>query len=372
MSRIVDYPKRLAKLRKAMKKANFPAILVSSRENINYLSGFRGSAGMLLIAADDKPFKKNDAQVLFSDFRYRIQAKEQAPDYKFCLISGGMAASVAMMAKAMKLNQIGIEAHNLTVMQMDAFKEGFPEAEWKSAGSIIESLREIKDASELTDMQLAAKITDGALAHMLSLVKPGVTERELAVAGEFYMQDAGAKDVAFDIIVGSGPRSALPHAESGARKLKHGDLIVFDLGAKTPNGYCADLTRTVVVGKAKAWQKKIYNLVYEAQARALKKLKPGVIMGKVDAAARDFLTRNGHGKDFGHGLGHGVGLAVHEAPGLGSGSKAILKPRMVVTVEPGIYLEGRGGVRIEDLAVITQTGYRLLSNAPKPKELPEI
>jgi Xaa-Pro aminopeptidase len=360
---LFPYSQRLKNLRAALKKTGLPALLITGRENITYLSGFRGTAAVLLITPK--------TSLLFSDFRYRLQASEQAPHFQFREVARGLLMGVSDYLNKTKLPRIGFESANLTVAQFSKIKQGSV-LTWRASEGLVENLREVKDAEEIKQIARAAKITDQVLAYMLSRLKPGMTESALARAGESFALQAGAKGAAFDFIIASGPHAALPHAEVGPRKLRRGDLIVFDLGVKLPGGYCSDLTRTVALGKAYPWQQKIYASVYAAQSKALDALRPGRSGEVIDAAAREIIDTAGYGEYFGHALGHGVGLEVHEAPRLAAGQKQILAPGMVVTVEPGVYLPQRGGVRIEDLVVVTATGYRLLSHAPKPAELPII
>jgi len=360
---LFPYSKRLKNLRVSLKKAGLPALLITNRENIIYLSGFRGTAAVLLITPNKS--------LLFSDFRYRLQAAEQAPLFQFREVARGLLMSVSDYLNKTHLPRVGFESATLTVAQFSKIKQGST-LSWRATEGLVENLRAVKDAEEIKQISRAAKITDGVLAYLFSLLKPGITESSLARAGECFALQAGAKGTAFDFIVASGPHAALPHAEAGPRKLRRGDLIVFDLGVKLPGGYCGDLTRTVALGKASLWQQNIYASVYAAQSKALAALRPGRTGAEIDAVAREIIESDGYGEYFGHALGHGVGLEVHEAPRLAAGQKQKLAPGMVVTVEPGIYLPSRGGVRTEDLVVITEKGYRLLSHAPKPAELPII
>lgn len=359
----MNYPRRIGQLREAMVKAELPAMIVSGRENVMYMSGFRGSAGVLLITEKE--------QILYSDFRYVTQASLQAPDYTFKQLGGSIQAA-AKDAKEIGIELIGFESHHVTVQQMDSVREAVPEMQWKAAPSIVEPIRELKEPAEIEEIRKAAVIADRTYEYMISLLKPGITEREVAVAGAEFMVRAGAKAPSFDTIVGGGPNAALPHNESGERPIQAGDIVVFDLGARLPSGYCSDLTRTVAVGHAEDWQQEIYTTCFTAQAKALEVLKPGVPYGEVDGAARKHIGDAGYGDYFGHGVGHGVGMFVHEPPWAGNGSTTEALAGHIVTVEPGIYLPDRGGVRIEDLVAVTESGYEILSHAPKPAELPII
>lgn len=358
------YDQRLTNFRGVLKQTGLSAILIAGRENIAYLSGFRGSSAILLITSRK--------QLLFTDFRYRLQAAEQAPLFQLQEVERSLLSGVSKYLLRSKASRVGFESDHWRVQQFSRLKKAAPNIQWRATEGRVEQLRERKDPAELGEIARAAKLTDRVLAHMLSQLAPGKTEREIALAGELFALSAGAKAAAFDFIVASGPRSALPHAEAGGRKLRKGDLIVFDLGIKMPSGYCSDLTRTVALGKAAAWQKEIYGVVYAAQTAALAKLRSGLAGRAADATAREIIAAAGYGEYFGHALGHGVGLEVHEAPRLSAGENRSLASGMVVTVEPGIYLPDRGGVRIEDLVVVTEGGCRRFSHAPKPKELPVI
>ncbi|NIM06261.1 MAG: M24 family metallopeptidase [Armatimonadetes bacterium] len=357
-----NYPSRLARLREILSASGLQALLVSDQHNIRYLSGFRGSSGALLITAEE--------QILFSDFRYRLQAAEQALIFHFQEVKRDPLPSIGEYVREKGLKTAGFEAHALTVEQLSSLRRASRGVGWRRAKQVVETLRQVKHSQEIAEIARAAKITDDTLEHILSSLAPGRTEHEIALEGTIFMMKHGAKASAFDVIVASGPRAALPHAESSNRTLERGDLVILDLGARLPSGYCSDLTRTVAVGRAQDWQRELYSLVYEAQAKALDGLRAGVRARKIDAAARGHITAAGHGGEFGHGLGHGVGLDVHEAPRLAEAEKTMLRAGMVVTVEPGVYLSERGGVRIEDLVVIGQGGCKILSHAPKPAELP--
>jgi len=359
-----DFSSRLKRLREALAAANLQALLVTGQENIRYLSGFRGSSGSLLITLEEG--------VLLSDFRYRLQAAEQAPDFRFREVEPNLLLGAAQEVKEKGLKTVGFEAHHLTLQQFDSLRSNSSQTQWEAAGELVEGLRLLKEPAEIAAIAHAAEIADHALAHLLSRLAPGRKEQDIAREGAFFIVEAGAKSTAFDVIIASGPRGALPHAESGARPLTEGDLVILDLGARLPSGYCSDLSRTVAIGKPQNWQRELYCVVWEAQAKGLAALRPGAIMEEVDAAARHHIAAAGHAEFFGHGLGHGVGLSVHEAPRLAKGQRQALAVGMVATIEPGVYFPEKGGVRIEDLVVITEEGYRLLSNALKPKELPVI
>ena len=229
----------------------------------------------------------------------------------------------------------------------------------------------MKAADEVERMRAAARLADEALAFIAGMIRPGALESEIALEGEFFMRKAGAEATPFSLIVASGPRGALPHAETTERQLQHGDLVVIDIGARVM-GYCSDMTRTFAVGSASGQAKEIYSIVYLAQRAAAAKVRSGAVGGEVDAVARSMIEAAGYGEAFGHGLGHGVGIDVHEAPRLAKGIEAKLVAGNVVTVEPGIYLEGVGGVRLEDMVLVGEEGTDTLTGSPMPADLPVI
>jgi Xaa-Pro aminopeptidase len=339
------------------------AHLVSNPSHIFYLSGFTGSAGLLLISRTEA--------ILFSDFRYRLQAAEQAPDYEFVEIAKALVKTAGQVAASRGLRHISFDPTHLTCQAQSHFAEGAGEAEVTPGEGLVEALRLVKSPEEIACMRAAAALADRALAHMVSLLRPGVTEREVALAGEFLMRREGAQAAAFDMIVASGPHAALPHAETTDRPLQPGDLVVIDMGARV-QGYCSDMTRTFCLGPASSEAKGIYDLVYRAQRAALAQVRVGAVCGELDAIARTLITEAGHGDDFGHGLGHGVGIDVHEGPRLGRDVETVLEAGHVVTVEPGVYLAGIGGVRLEDLVAVGVDGVEVLTQYPMAAELPVV
>jgi Xaa-Pro aminopeptidase len=354
------YEQRLARLRAALQAAEMQCLLVSTPTNMRYLSGFTGSYGALLVS--------QDAAVLISDFRYRFQAAEQAPGFRFVEIQRwvpGVAGAIRELGCA----TIGFESAHLTYQthaQMAAELEG---ARLLPTEGAVEKLRMVKDAGEIRRIEHAADISSAAVEYVLSLVRPGVSERELALAAEDYIRKEAGADLAFDPIVASGARAAQCHAEPGARELATGDMVVMDVGAKW-EGYGADITRTVAVGAANAQQREIYSVCWRAQNAALNEVKAGANCAALDHTARSIIDDAGHGESFGHGLGHGVGLDTHELPRLTRGEDVPLSANMTTTVEPGIYKPEVGGVRLEDLILVTLDGCRVLTHAAKPPELP--
>lgn len=347
--------RRVERLRRLMEEQGVPAIMVAKPENRTYLSGFDGTAGIALVT-------KTEA-LLLVDFRYTEQATQQAPQFQVIQTSPQPYETLVQVIRERDIERVGFEADYLPFAQVQKLTEALRPVELVPVES-IDRIRWVKDQEEQTRITRAVEIADSAFAHVLEYLRPGVTEQEIAIELEYFMRRQGATKPAFDTIVASGPRSALPHGRASERVLERGDLVTLDFGA-VYGGYCSDCTRTVVLGKATEEQRKIYTIVLEAQEKALAALRPGVQGKEVDRVARSFIAERGYGEHFGHGLGHSVGLAIHETPTLSTREENVLEPGMVLTVEPGIYLPGWGGVRIEDLAVVTEDGCRVLTKAPK-------
>jgi Xaa-Pro aminopeptidase len=329
-------------------------MLVTDLVNVRYLSGFTGSNGALLVFADDR------GAVLATDGRYRTQAAEQAPTLELA-IERALGRHLAGRAADAGVGKLGFESNVVTVDGFDALnselderKSGL-EASTKlvRAAGAVEALREIKDAGELALLRLACEAADTALADLIERggLRPGRTERAVARELESLMLDHGADTISFETIVAAGPNSAIPHHRPSDAVLAEGDFVKIDFGALVA-GYHSDMTRTFVLGKAADWQLEIYALVADAQRAGREALHPGASLRDVDGAARQIIADAGYAEQFGHGLGHGVGLQIHEAPGIGATSTGTLLAGSVVTVEPGVYLPGRGGVRIEDTLVV--------------------
>ena len=352
---------RLRRLRRTLLEQELDAVLVSAPENRRYLSGFTGSAGYLLISREEA--------VLATDFRYVEQAGHQAPDFRVERISRGLDW-FTRLASELGVKRLGFESQSMTVATHSAFNkaiddaEGTDKAELVSTAGIVEGLRAVKDEAELRLLIKAVEIADRAFEQVAPTVEPGVTEGEVAWQLEKAMRESGAEAIAFDIIVGAGPNGALPHHRAGEKVIQRGEAVVIDMGA-TYLGYCSDLSRTLIVGEPDETFRRVYDTVLRAQQAAEEKVAVGMTGGDVDAISRDIISEAGYGDNFGHSLGHGVGLAVHEQPTVGSGSKDTLEDGMVFTVEPGIYLSGWGGVRIEDMVVLENGRARVLSKAHK-------
>jgi Xaa-Pro aminopeptidase len=344
-------------------------MLVTDLINVRYLSGFTGSNGALLVFADDRE------AILATDGRYRTQAAQQAPGLEVA-IERAVGRYLAGRAASDGVAKLGFESHVVTVDGMDGLtSELTGPTELVRASGTVELLREIKDAGELALLRLACEAADAALAELVARggLRPGRTEREVARELESFMLDHGADTVSFETIVAAGSNSAIPHHRPTDSVLQSGDFVKIDFGALVA-GYHSDMTRTFVLDKAADWQLEIYSLVAEAQKAGREALRAGADLRGVDGAARQLITDAGYGENFGHGLGHGVGLQIHEAPGIGATSAGTLLAGSVVTVEPGVYLPGRGGVRIEDTLVVPQETPDSAERAPElltrfPKEL---
>jgi Xaa-Pro aminopeptidase len=342
-------------------------MLVTDLINVRYLSGFTGSNAALLVFAD------GDDAVLATDGRYRTQAAQQAPDLEVA-IERACGRYLAGRAAAADARRLGFESHVVTVDGYDALAAALGAAggtnELVRASQTVEALREIKDAGEVALLRLACEAADAALTDLIDRggLRPGRTEREVGRELEALMLDHGSDGISFETIVASGANSAIPHHRPTEAVLAAGDFVKLDFGALV-GGYHSDMTRTFVLGKAADWQLEVYQLVADAQRAGREALQPGADLREVDAAARLVIADAGHGEHFGHGLGHGVGLQIHEAPGIGATAAGTLRAGSVVTVEPGVYLPERGGVRIEDTLVVAAetSGHapELLTRFPK-------
>jgi len=347
---------RLENLRREFSKQNIDALLVGKPANRVYLSGFTGTYGFLVITGD--------RAYLLTDFRYRDQAEEQAPGFDIIMCNSKIGKTIKDIIRTGRIKRLGFEADFFTFKQYKDLKEEMDEVELIPAVGLTEKLRAEKEDGEVELIKKAVEIADSAFEHILNYIEPGVAERDLADELEYYMRKKGASKASFDIIVASGFRGALPHGVATSKKLEKGDMIILDYGAVF-EGYCSDMTRTVILGRATEEQQRIYNVVLEAQVKALDLVTAGKACSDVDLFARNIISSHGYDENFGHGLGHGVGIEVHEAPVLNKSSRDVLSPGMVVTVEPGIYIKGWGGVRIEDMVLVTDSGREILTGTTK-------
>lgn len=341
---------RVDKLKNSVKDNE--AILISSYPNIFYYSGFTSEDAYLLIS--------HDKQLLITDSRYTIQAKEQAVDFEVVDIKNGWE-NIFKMADS---EYLGYEENHLTVREFRAMQKKSGLKEMVEMQKLINAPRRVKDENELRIISDAERIGDEAFSYVLDRIKAGRTEREIALDIEFFMKKQGATALSFDTISASGLRSAMPHGVATDKELENGDFLTLDFGC-VYNGYCSDMTRTVVIGKANDKQKEIYSIVLNAQMSAINALVAGKKCSEVDAVARNIIKDANYGENFGHGLGHSVGIEIHENPSLSPNCHDIIEEGNVITVEPGIYVEGFGGVRIEDLVAVTKDGVKNLTSSPK-------
>jgi Xaa-Pro aminopeptidase len=353
---------RLQKLRQKIIEHELDAILISQPENLRYLSGFTGSAGALLIS--------QDSVILATDFRYIEQAKEQSPDFEIIQVKGDISQWLPGVVSGLVIKRLGFEANTLCYASYSRLAEELNELQLKlqltSTEGLVESLRAVKEEEEIAHLIKAAELADAAAEYITHEIRPGMKEKEVAWKVERFLRENGSETVPFDIIVASGCNSALPHARPTERPISAGEPIIIDLGARV-DGYCSDLSRTICLGSHDKTFIEIYDLVLEAQLTALEALEPGVDAKQIDSIARAVVERGSYRKAFGHGLGHGVGLAAHEEPYLGPTSSGILAEGMVFTIEPGIYLAGWGGVRIEDMVILDHDKPRWLTRAKKDR-----
>ena len=354
------HPLRRLALRRSLQAAELDALLVTDLLNVRYLTGFTGSNAALLVAVD------GDAESVFcTDGRYDTQSRQQVPDLRRVIDRRCDLALAAAAAEA-GYARLGFESHRVTVDGHTALAGTAPKVELVRAPGMVEALRMVKDDTEVEALRMACAAADRALADLIAHggLRQGRTEREVARELEERMLDHGASGPSFDSIVAAGANSAVPHHRPTDAVLRRGDFVKLDFGALV-DGYHSDMTRTVVLGEPADWQLEVYQLVATAQATGRAALRPGAGVREVDAAAREVIDKAGHGEEFVHGLGHGVGLEIHEAPTLSKLGDGKLAAGMAVTVEPGVYLPGRGGVRIEDTLVVRDDKPELLTLTTK-------
>jgi Xaa-Pro aminopeptidase len=353
---------RVQRLRSALQECELDAALVSNAQNRRYLSGFTGSAGYLLISAADA--------VIATDFRYYEQSAAQAPDFRLHKTVGGFDGWVPQIFAGLGGKKVAIESNDMTVATHAQFKKSLatlPDAERPAlvpTPGLVEALRLYKEPEEVVALQAAVDLGDAAFTHVAQRVEPGWTEKQVAWEIEKYIREHGGDALSFDTIVAGGAWGAMPHASPRERKLEAGEGVVIDMGCEVA-GYMSDLTRTIVLGKPDDQFKKIYDIVLTAQLTAEEMVKPGMTGEECHMIAHNVIEAAGYGDTFGHGLGHGIGLEVHEAPRVARTSADELKDDMVFTIEPGIYITGWGGVRIEDMVVLEHGKPRVMSRAPK-------
>lgn len=348
---------RVDALRETMAVEALDAVLVSDPLDRRYLSGFTGSAGWLLVSAE--------RAVLVVDYRYFERAAREAPAWEQARVSTTAEEALYQAVAAESIRRLGVQGDHVTVGLYQHLKDGMPEVELVPVERLVLRQREVKDEGEVETIRAAVRCADLAWEHLCGVIEPGMTERQAAWVLERHMREHGASAVSFPIIVGSGPNGAMPHATAGDRPLRKGEPIVIDFGA-VMDGYCSDITRTICLGSPDQRYLEIWHLVRQAQEEVEAALRPGMNGLEADALARDAFAAAGCGEAFGHGLGHGVGLAIHEDPRLSPRSaEVVLTPGMVLTVEPGLYFPGWGGVRIEDIVVMGEEGVEVVTGARK-------
>jgi len=341
-----------------MAEKELDGILISQPENRHYLSGFDGSAGFLLVTAKDT--------ILATDFRYLEQAKTQAPDYEIFRITNDVAAWFPELVTGANLRRLGFEAGHVTFAMYRRLIEALDKSQLRlvPVNGLVESLRAIKEPEETELITKAVEIADSAIEYIRDIIHIGMSEKEIAWEIEKFMREKGSQSLPFDIIVASGPNTALPHVKPSPRAIQSGEPVIIDIGARV-GGYSSDLSRTICLGTADNTFNKVYDTVLGAQLTAMATIKEGMTGEEADSLARAVIEEAGYGEAFGHGLGHGIGLAPHELPRLGLDSSERLVDGMIFTIEPGIYLTGWGGVRIEDVVIMESGKIRVISKVKK-------
>lgn len=337
-----------------MKEKGIEAFVIFKFVNVTYITGFTGDDSTALVTQDNAIF--------ITDGRYTEQAQKEVKDFKVIEHKTGIKEVLKEYIKSLKIKKLAFE-DNISYGQYRELKEHL-EIELIPQANLVETLRMVKDDEEIEHIKKAQNITDRAFEHLLEFIKVGMTEKEVALELEYFMKRQGAEDLSFDTIVASGKRSSLPHGKASEKVIEKGDFVTLDFGCKV-NGYCSDMTRTIVMGKVSDRQREIYNVVLEAQQKAINNIKPGITSKEADLLARSVIEQKGYGQYFSHSLGHGVGLEVHEAPSLSFKKEEILKEGVIVTVEPGIYIPDFGGVRIEDMILLREDGVINLTKSPK-------
>ena len=349
---------RLTEVRRQMQEQDLPALLITQDQNRRYLSGFKGSAGALLITPQQA--------ILATDFRYWEQAVQQAPDFEIYHARGTERDYLpGLLEAAGRPTRIGFEGNALVVSKFEVMTVTLPDVNWVTTNNLVEQVRWVKDADEIAQTRKAIELAEQAFIDVTARLEPGMTEAQIAWELEAHMRTHGATGLAFDIIVASGPNAALPHHHAADRPIQEGEPITIDWGAEL-DGYRSDLTRTIVLGEPDAKFREVYGIVLKAQLNAIEHFKAGISGKEADAFARDVIVAAGYGDYFGHSLGHGIGLATHEGPRASfMAEHEVLPAGTLITVEPGIYIPGWGGVRIEDMVLLKEGGVEVLSNLPK-------
>ncbi|MFI3683411.1 Xaa-Pro peptidase family protein [Vagococcus fluvialis] len=346
---------RVNNLREQMKSEGISSFLITSPYNLRYLTGFTGTTGLALIGLEEAFF--------ITDFRYTEQAAKQCVGFEIVKNVGPILEVVADLVESKNIENLGFEESFVPFKQYVEL-EGLLEVDLIPVSGMVEELREIKDEEEIAIVEKACEIADKAFSHILTYIKPGMTEIQVANELDFYMRSLGASSVSFETIVASGLRSAMPHGVASEKVIEQGDMITIDFGCYY-NGYVSDMTRTISLGEPSDKLREIYNVVKEAQQKVLDVAKPGMTGVELDAVARDYIASKGYGEAFGHSTGHGIGLEIHEGPNVSKLAEKAFVPGNIITNEPGIYLPGIGGVRIEDDMLVTENGIKRLTHSEK-------
>ncbi|MGN0394543.1 MAG: M24 family metallopeptidase [Coprococcus sp.] len=331
------------------------AMLITDKYNMRYIAGYCGE-GMLLYT----PYSR----YIITDSRYTEQAGRECVGYECIDIDGAGYGKTIAGLLSRDIRTIGFENKSISYSSYEGIKNNIPDIDMVPLGESVDELRIIKTEEEIANIKAAEGIGDAAFSHILECIKPGISEKEIALELEYFMKKNGADGLSFDTIAASGENSSMPHAIPTDRTLRNGDFLTMDFGC-IYQGYCSDMTRTVGIGSLDSMKNKVYGIVLKAQEEALKAVKPGMKCNEIDKVARDIIREAGYGDCFGHGLGHSVGLFIHENPRFSPNCDSVLEPGMVITVEPGIYISGQFGVRIEDLIVVTENGYTNLTASEK-------
>ena len=347
---------RLARLRAEMQRRGLDALLVSFLPNVRYLSGFSGSNALCVVT--------RTGAVLVTDSRYARQSRSEARRLQRVITALPLPEALNAFGVLKRLRTVGFEAEHVPYVQYRMLKKLFPRISFRGTTGLVEDIALIKDASEIDSVHKAARISDRVFGEIISLIRPGVRESEIAAEISYLLRRHGGERDAFEPIVASGERAILPHARATTKRIRRGELVVLDFGT-TCNGYCSDLTRTVAVGRVSRAARETYALVREAHADAIAAARAGMMARELDAVARERFRRAGYGRYFVHSLGHGLGLSIHERPRVSPLSRERLQAGSVITIEPGLYIPGVGGVRIEDDVVLTPGGCKVLTGASR-------
>ena len=355
---------RLQKLRQSLAQQGLDAFLVSQAENRRYLSGFTGSAGALLISASDA--------FLTVDFRYLEQAKRETSGFEVIQIKGMLADWLPQLVTGLRFGRIGFEADSIALSTYHKLTEQISSKHFQiqmvPLDAFVEPLRTLKEPEELVYIARAVELVDAAVEHIKSIIRPEIMEKEIAWELEKFLRESGSEALPFEPIVASGYNSALPHAKPSEKAIHPGEPLLLDIGARV-NGYCSDLSRTLCLGKPDETFSRVYDIILGTQLAAIATIESGMSCDQADRLARTIIEQAGYGEAFGHGLGHGIGLAAHESPRVGPDSSDILADGMVFTIEPGIYIPGWGGVRIEDTVMMEKGKVKILTREKKGSDI---